>query len=243
MAPGVNSIPRSRNIAPTHERTWEGSVWIMTDAPVRPDTSDMLAVHQVFRSALSPASELIATAKGDDTRRGLLNNYYDNILAFLEVHHEGEQELVFPILLERAPDQSELIERMTDQHENVVASIENARISLDNWGASGDAGADEAAAALKDLGDDLTEHLDEEETRILPLAAENMTVQEWGGLSGHGLRLFEGDKIWLILGLIRENMTQEQRDTMLVNMPPPARDMWETMGADSFERLIAEVRH
>ena len=53
---------------------------------------------------------------------------------------------------------------------------------------------------------------------------------------------FQGDKIWLIMGLIRENFTQAQSDMMLEHMPPPARQMWETMGETSFNDLIAQVR-
>ena len=44
------------------------------------------------------------------------------------------------------------------------------------------------------------------------------------------------------MGLIRENFTQQQRDMMLAHMPPPAREMWETMGERSFNELIVQVR-
>ena len=46
---------------------------------------------------------------------------------------------------------------------------------------------------------------------MLPLAAENLSMEEWGALPGHGMANFHGDKIWLILGLIRERMNDEQR--------------------------------
>ena len=55
-------------------------------------------------------------------------------------------------------------------------------------------------------------HLDREEAAILPLAAAHLTPEEWGKLPGHAMGSFGGDKIWLIIGLIRENFTQEQRD-------------------------------
>ena len=85
-------------------------------------------------------------------------------------------------------------------------------------------------------------HLDQEEVEIVPLAAEYLTVEEWGSLPGHAMGKFQGDKVWLIMGLIRENFNQEQRDLMLEHLPPPARQMWETMGEASFNDVIAQVR-
>jgi hypothetical protein len=48
---------------------------------------------------------------------------------------------------------------------------------------------------------------------------------------------FAGDKIWLILGLIRQQMNDEQR----ARKPPPAVEMWTSVGESSFNQLMAEV--
>ncbi len=40
---------------------------------------------------------------GDEARRARIADYYDNVLWFLEAHHNGEEELVFPLLRERSP--------------------------------------------------------------------------------------------------------------------------------------------
>ena len=52
---------------------------------------------------------------------------------------------------------------------------------------------------------------------------------------------FDGDKIWLILGLIRERMNDEQRTAMLEHMPPPAVEMWTSFGEQAFKDLSTEV--
>ncbi len=87
----------------------------------------------------------------------------------------------------------------------------------------------------------LAEHLDEEEAEVLPLAAENLSAEEWGALPGHGMANFHGDKIWLILGLIRERMNDEQRAAMLEHMPPPAVEMWTGFGEQAFRDYAAVV--
>ena len=75
----------------------------------------------------------------------------------------------------------------------------------------GDAAAQQQTQErLDELGSHLNEHLLEEEQKILPLAAEHLSMEEWGKMPAHGMAAFDGDKIWLILGLIRERMTDGQ---------------------------------
>ncbi len=214
----------------------------MTESAPRPDTSDMPAVHKVFRSSLASAPAFLSSAAGNDERRALMVNYYTNLISFLEAHHDGEEELVFPLLIERVPEQKALIERVAGQHTEVVGLMGAVRDSLGSWDAKGDAEASGVVRSLRSLDDVLSPHLDQEEAKIVPLAAEHLTVEEWGALPGHAMGSFGGDKIWLIMGLIRENFTEQQRDMMLEHMPPPARQMWETMGEASFNDLIAQVR-
>ncbi|MGA2522470.1 MAG: hemerythrin domain-containing protein [Acidimicrobiales bacterium] len=211
-------------------------------ATPRPDTSDMASVHKVFRSSLASAPDLVSSAAGDDERRALIANYYANLISFLESHHEGEEAIIFPRLAERAPAQRAVVDKAQSQHAQVVDLVHAARHNVSVWETAGDDGAAGLVQSLQALSAALVPHLDEEEAVIVPLAGEYMTVEEWGMLPGHALGTFGGDKVWLILGLIRENFTPQQRDTMLEHMPPPARQMWETMGEASFNDLIAEVR-
>ena len=65
--------------------------------PPPPDTSDMLAVHGALRDTLTLGGARVRNADpGDADRRELIADYYDNILWFLHVHHEGEEELHLP---------------------------------------------------------------------------------------------------------------------------------------------------
>ncbi len=124
---------------------------------------------------------------------------------------------------------------MAEQHHEAVRLLEEAQRLLQAWPA-GDAAAQKAAQdGLDALHAQLVDHLDQEESKVLPLAAENLSAEEWGALPGHGMANFHGDKIWLILGLIRERMTDAQRAAMLEHMPPPALDMWTGFGEQAFK--------
>lgn len=209
---------------------------------LRPDTSDMAAVHKVFRSSLASAPKFVASTLGDAERRGVIANYYANLMSLLETHHESEEVLLFPLLIERAPEHEAIVEETESQHADVVALIHAATDHLSSWDAVGDSQSQDMVYSLQALDAVLTPHLDQEEKEVVPLAGEYMTVEEWGMLPGHSLGNFKGDKIWLILGLVRENFTQEQRDAMLEHMSSPALQMWQSMGEESFNNLIAQVR-
>jgi iron-sulfur cluster repair protein YtfE (RIC family) len=208
----------------------------------RPDTSDMYAVHGVFRDTLGAAPTLVGDiASGDAERVALIANYYENVLSFLEAHHDGEEHLVFPLLRERDAVAAALMDAMTEQHHEALALLEQARAALAAW-PGGDAAAQKAAEErLGALGSHLSEHLAEEEAKVLPLAAEYLSMEEWGALPGHGMANFHGDKIWLILGLIRERQTEEQRAAMTAHMPPPALEMWTGFGEQAFKEYSTVV--
>jgi hypothetical protein len=213
-----------------------------TASTPRPDVSDMIAVHQALRGSLGSAPQLVRSVPASDAGRvELIANVYDNVLDFLHVHHEGEEQLVFPLLRERCPAELDMLDQMAAQHVDVVGLVQRSCGALSAW-AGGDAAAqEECAIALGELGQRLEHHLGEEERQVLPLCSEHLSLQEWGALPGHALGSFTGDKVWLILGLIRDNMSQAQRDEMLAHMPPPAVEMWTSMGQQAYKNILAEV--
>ena len=56
---------------------------------------------------------------------------------------------------------------------------------------------------------------------------------------------FRGDKPWLVLGLILEQVEAmggpEAAAGMIAHMPPPAQQMWSGFGRSAFESLTAEL--
>jgi hemerythrin-like domain-containing protein len=214
----------------------------MTTATYQTDVSDMLIPHNMLRSVLGSAEAIVEGVQREDRdHRAAVTSYFDNVLRFLDAHHGGEDACIWPLLGERCPTAAELLDRMGDEHEAIHASRERAGAALVQWSASGDA-ASELVSTLNDLRSRVEQHFREEETEILPLASANMSPEEWAALPGHAMAHFAGDKIWLILGLVLEQMTDEQRAFTLSLLPPPAVEMWTTMGNAAFDEFIAEVR-
>ena len=207
------------------------------------DVSDMYAVHKALTGALDAAPTYVAKAGVDSERVEVIGSFYENVIELLHVHHTGEDELVYPVLEERCAESRSELERIDDQHKLLHAPMDAGRSAIATWRAA--PSTDNAQAvidAIASIAEPLRPHLAEEETVMLPIATKWMSPEEWGRLPGHGMMIFRADKPWLGLGLVREQLNQEQRDGMLAGMPPEMRTMWTEQMEPAFNAFIAEVR-
>jgi len=206
------------------------------------DTSDMFIPHGMLRQAF--ANDVIGAGSSEDRKRApLITSFYANVLAFLHAHHAAEDALLWPLLRARAPERAALLERMEAQHAAVDEVTLAASRALDAYSATPtEESARSLAAAIRRLAVELDAHLVEEERETLPLAAVTVSQDEWGALPGWAMGHFTGDKMWLVLGLLFEQMTDVQVATTLQHIPGPVREAWETTGSRDFTTLIAAVR-
>lgn len=209
------------------------------------DTSDMAQLHRVFRDAVGSGPRLVAPVSPADANRvEYVATYYDNVLRLLHVHHDGEDELMTPLLVERATAaEAAEVRRVAQQHAAVLGDLGAVEADLAEWRSAPTADAKAALLdALDRLRSSLTSHLDEEEAVVVPIAARYMDVAEWGRLPEHGLKNFGGDKLWLVLGLVQEQMTPEQVSVMQEHMPPPLLEFWTSTGRRMFTDFITTLR-
>lgn len=132
---------------------------------IHPYVSGMAAVHRIYSSSLDAAPDYIESARGDDTRRALIANFYANVLASLENHHVGEDELYFPLLTERAPEQLEVVNLGLEQHQQVLALLAAAQSGTAAWEVTGDSEGPELVRVLGSLNEALSAHCAYEEDR------------------------------------------------------------------------------
>lgn len=210
------------------------------DTSFQTDTSDMIGVHNVFRDAFRAGPDLIGKAGEDPNRVELVATYLDNVLRLLDVHHQAEDELLTPKLQQRCPpDQRQTVDEVAAQHGPVHGDLHETLNRISSWRAHpSEATANSVRSALKPLGDALITHLDDEERLVLPIASQYIDAAEWGALPGHAMRTFSGDKLWLILGLVFEQMTPDQAADARAHMPPPVTKLWSEQG----ERLFGDFR-
>ena len=218
----------------------------MTTAAELPlcDATAMTRFHHIFREALDAVPQLVGAAPAEDADRAeLVGSYYANVLKLLHAHHEAEDLTIYPMMLERLPEHADTIARVNAEHEVVLGSLDAAENAVAAWRADpSSASRDAAVAALAALHTILLEHLDHEEADVVPLIGLCITVAEWGQMSATAFQHFSGDKVWLAIGLIQEQMFDSENATMEANMPPPVHDFWVTSGRSLFQDFVAELR-
>lgn len=208
------------------------------------DMHDMVVVHRVFRRELrSIPGLLLRTTPGDLDRAAIVAAHARLILSGLHLHHTGEDDLLWPLLLQRSGPSTEVVARMEAQHAAVDEVAARLGIALTRWEAEArPAVADEAAGLIDRLREIVIEHLDDEEQTILPMASLVVTPEEWASVGQAGVAKMSRSELPLMFGAVLEDATEAERREMLRNLPMPVRVLMRTWGAGRYRRYITNVR-
>ncbi|MFH8624142.1 hemerythrin domain-containing protein [Streptomyces vietnamensis] len=213
-------------------------------ADERLDPQEMVVLHRVFRREIPLLANLVEAAPpGDPRRTAVLADHLDLVLGALGEHHEGEDDLLWPKLRERAAPDDSVVSRMADQHEAIAGALAAAIELSHRWRTQAD--RDTAlllAESLRTLDRHATAHMDDEEAHLLPLMADHITSREWTEVGERGRRSVPKTKILIFLGAILEDATAQERQLFLSQMPAPARLLWRTLGTRLYKRTTARVR-
>ena len=216
-----------------------------TDATTaRPNIQEMYVVHRVFRRELVLLPRLIrAVGESDTDRAALVGGHLRLVLDGLHMHHTGEDEILWPRLLERATPSAELVHTMQTQHDLVDRHLDRLGPLLEQWMRSAAVlRAEQVAGVTDELRASLLEHLDLEEREILPLVSQHISVAEWNLLGEHGRGAISFAQLPLLFGSILEDADPQERELMLSPLPAPVRLLMLTWGARRYDRYIRRVR-
>jgi len=213
-------------------------------APNRPLIQQMVVIHRVFRREFALLPVLIrGVAAGDLERAKVVADHATGLLRFVHIHHSGEDELLWPVLLERVAVESDLIQRMEHQHEHVAALLPQAQELLTGWAAqpSTERG-EELATTFAEIALALNEHLGEEEVEILPLVETYLTVQEWERLGEHARGHLSPPDLMASLAAIVEEADDEERLMFTAALPPPVLTMFVEQAEPAYRDRMQQLR-
>jgi hemerythrin-like domain-containing protein len=214
----------------------------MTQPPI--DVRDMAIVHRTFRAAYAEAARLVRDEPVPTAARvTFLADHIDFTVETLHIHHEGEDELLYPKLIERLPDQASMTEEVEHEHELVKTALDSVSAACSTWRnhPSSDAAA-ELASALDQLNAVAERHLDDEEQKIVPLAAVTLTQQEWDAIGEHAVAQIPRDKQPIAFGLILDPLDDTDRAHMKRVLPPPVRLLYPILIGRKWNRYALELR-
>jgi hemerythrin-like domain-containing protein len=195
------------------------------------DVRDMAIVHRTFRNLFTESAALVRANPTPSSRRvTFLSDHIDFGLGMLHHHHASEDELLYPLLMQRAPDRVADTERTRRQHEEVESSIDAASDACTTWrGQPSPVTGEALAASLDALNQALQPHLDEEEQVIVPLAAVTLTQSEWDEMGERATRAIPRKKMPVAFGMLLEPLDGPDREHMKADLPAILRFLYGPM--------------
>lgn len=193
-----------------------------------PQVWGMAVIHKLIGQSLREISRLVLDVPpGAGDRQAAVLDYLEFSLSGLQHHHETEDQLVWPRLLERVTVEAELIARMEQQHSQVAALEPEVRAAAQAWRDDPSrATAESLSAALRQLLTVLKVHLEEEERRIVPLLAQHLSAQEWEDFGKAAGQKFPRSAAPMMIGQLFDFATPEEASAFFATLPAPVRLLW-----------------
>ena len=173
-----------------------------------------------------------------------LADHIDLVLGGLHSHHQDEDDLLYPKLIERAPEQAPMTEHVEHEHQVIATALDAASAACATWRQRPSAETGEAlAAALDHLNKVVQPHLDDEEQKVVPLAAVTLTQREWDALGKAGISKVPRNKRPLALGMMLDALDGEERAYMLKTVPAPMRMLLPLLVERPWKKYAYTLRH
>jgi hemerythrin-like domain-containing protein len=195
----------------------------------RADVRDMLVVHESFRQSYARLPGLVMeVSPGDVERAAVVAEHAKLIEEFLHLHHKGEDELLWPKLLERAGDRlGDVVALLESQHEEIAALLVETAQRLALW----------RAQPAKDSG----EQLGIEEKDVLPIVPEYVTAKEWHELGDHAINGLPKSKLPIVFGMLASYADPDVVKLMLSTAPLVPRLIMPVLGPRAYARHARKV--
>ncbi|MGC0418041.1 hemerythrin domain-containing protein [Embleya sp. AB8] len=209
-----------------------------------PYTREMVMIHRIFRRESRLTAELVREVRpGDGRRAAVLAGAWATYSFGVHLHHAGEDELIWPLLMARVDLDAEQVLRMQLQHAELHASLDRVARLMDRWSADpAEATRDDLARTLDEHHRMLCDHLDEEERQVMPLVIGHLTADEWRVVGERGLAETPRNRRLLALGAILEDASPDERAEFLGRLPAPARLVWRVVGRRRYAREVRRIR-
>jgi hemerythrin-like domain-containing protein len=209
------------------------------------DVSNMYAAHDTMRKEYASLPLLVKSIPdGDVARAALVADHIALLDRFMRAHHGVEDEVLWPLVKERAPEH-EAILIMDTEHAGLHDSLDAIRDQAQAWRAS--ASYDTRATlhtTLIAFERALLKHLGHEEREVLPILARTLTQDEYSALGTGVAERLDADDRALLLGLILEDTTQSVGSVTLMGIPEESRAQVEQDArsrAQTYKRTLLAI--
>ena len=220
-----------------------------TAAPLPPGpalcagTAGMRRIHRVFLWAYDEAPGLVRSAQpGDTERSAYVGEVLGNFDKLLHVHHESEDELMYPKLSERAPACALHAQQMIEQHRQVTERLTEIEPLRVEWTRTADPSVGEdLAQRYADLSALLKVHLRREVTEVMPAVERVITEEEMAAMARHSQDEFSMKVMLAYLGLVLATNPPGEREELFKDIPAPIRLAYRLVGRRLYRKQYSTL--
>jgi hypothetical protein len=208
------------------------------------DTREMLVVHGALRREFRLAAEVVrAAAIGDLARAKVVTRHLHLLMGLLHHHHEIEDQLLWAPLLARVGEEhAPTVLLMEAQHERIAARLDELREATAGYLSHPSVQRQATLATLcEHVYALLDEHLAAEEGRLLPLATEHLSTEEWAQISARANRGIAKREQLLCFGSMMYEGDPAVIERMLATAPLPVRLLVPRLGGRAYARHALKV--
>jgi Hemerythrin HHE cation binding domain len=196
-------------------------------------------IHRAVRRDLDDfARALDGFPAGDRERAAALAARFQWFDTFLTHHHEGEEEILWPVL-RTSPPNTEEVGELTDEHERILAALSTARAAFATFGSS--ATAEDAASAVRELNGAATEHFTHEEGEIVELCSQADPVALKAAFKKLGRRAGLREGLWF-MQWVSDGASADDKAFLRTVIPPPVHWISKTVVGRSYATSTAPIR-
>jgi len=208
------------------------------------DVRDMAIVHRTFDRVFNESIQHVRAAKSPTPERvTMVADFVDFGVLMLHDHHESEDELLYPTLIVRAPDQAASTEKVEHEHQQVKDSLDDVTKANTAWRAAPTAENGEALAkAIERVVSVLQAHVKDEEDEVVPLAAVTLSQKEWDAIGTRAVASIP--KKWkpVAFGILLEPLSASDQALMKSKLPPPVRLLYPILIDRPWKKYAATLR-
>jgi hemerythrin-like domain-containing protein len=197
----------------------------------------MYMVHTMFRREFTLMPALVRGVATDDTERSqLVTEHIALVNDILHHHHEAEDKHLWPRLLARGSEEvASVVHLCESQHETIEKLRAELELAVEAWRKSATSERRQGVAdAAQRMLPPLIDHMNVEESRILPLVEKYITASEWDTMVKDAAADVPEQTLALAFGMMLYEGDPEVVGNALSRMPEEARPIIQRAASQAF---------
>ncbi|MBB5890253.1 hemerythrin domain-containing protein [Kutzneria kofuensis] len=209
------------------------------------DLTGFLITHHLIRRVVPElGSRLGHVGAGDAAAVERLTQWWHIFTEILEGHHAGEDRFVWPVALAADPGLIDIAQELESQHGRLdghLEAIDEGLRTLAKGPADWDAELTALLARIDGFDAMMRDHLELEETRMVPVLERDVSEQTFKALSGQLARNHSMDSFRRDLPMVLEMADPNARAAMIERIPAAVRKDFVESWEPQYRQLVAAL--